>query len=266
MIDRGQGSPIVLIPGLQGRWEWMTPTVEALSAHHRTFSFSLDVVDAAKAPERAFDAWVSEIDRLLDRAGEKQAAIAGVSFGGLVAAYYAARRPNRVSSLLLISVPAPRWRWDHPMAKYVSRPRLGLPILVARAASRFLPEFRALDPRAGSRLRFLARHLTNVVRFPASPTFMAACVRAWDATDITAECRRITAPTLVVTGEPELDRVVPVRATLEYQTLIRGARHVTLERTGHLGVISRPHELAALMTTFVEDRASATASAVDKVG
>ena len=51
MIDTGQGSPIVLIPGMQGRWEWMTPTVEALSAHHRTFSFSLDDVDAAKAPD-----------------------------------------------------------------------------------------------------------------------------------------------------------------------------------------------------------------------
>ena len=131
MIDTGQGSPIVLIPGLQGRWEWMTPTVEALSAHHRTFSFSLDDVDAVKAPERAFDAWVAEIDRLLDRAGEKQAAIAGVSFGGLVAAYYAARRPDRASALVLISAPAPRWRWDHPMAKYISRPRLAFPIFMA---------------------------------------------------------------------------------------------------------------------------------------
>ena len=42
---------------------------------------------------------------------------------------------------------------------------------------------------------------------------------------------------------------------------------MTLERTGHLGVISRPHELAALVTGFVEGRAPvATASAVDKVG
>lgn len=265
MIDQGHGSPIVLIPGLQGRWEWMMPTVDALSARHRTFSFSLNDTNAAKAPERAFDVWVDEIDRLLDRAGERQAAIAGVSFGGLVAACYAARRPSRTSALVLISAPAPRWRWDHPMAKYVSRPRLALPLFMAHAAGRLLPEFRALDVRSGSRLRFLAQHVGRVIRFPASPTFMAACVRAWDATDITAECRRVTAPTLVVTGEPELDRVVPVRATLEYQTLIRGARHVTLERTGHLGVISRPRELAALVTTFIDDRGAAS-PVVDKVG
>jgi pimeloyl-ACP methyl ester carboxylesterase len=138
---------------------------------------------------------------------------------------------------------------------------------MARAAGRLLPEFRALDARPGPRIRFLTQHLGRVMRFPASPTFMAACVRAWAATDITAECRRITAPTLVITGEPDLDRVVPVGATLEYQTLIRGARHMTLERTGHLGVISRPHELAALVTQFVEGRERVTTpSAVDKAG
>ena len=30
MIDVGSGTPVVLIPGLQGRWEWMAPTVDAL--------------------------------------------------------------------------------------------------------------------------------------------------------------------------------------------------------------------------------------------
>ena len=34
--------------------------------------------------------------------------------------------------------------------------------------------------------------------------------------DIAADCRRVTAPTLVVTGEPALDRVVPVEGTTPY--------------------------------------------------
>ena len=32
MIDVGNGPPLVLIPGMQGRWEWMQPTVNALAA------------------------------------------------------------------------------------------------------------------------------------------------------------------------------------------------------------------------------------------
>ena len=38
MIDGNSDSPLVLIPGIQGRWEWMEPAVDALGAavprHH----------------------------------------------------------------------------------------------------------------------------------------------------------------------------------------------------------------------------------------
>ena len=43
-----------------------------------------------------------------------------------------------------------------------------------------------------------------------------------DSHDIVADCRRVTAPTLVVTGEAGLDRVVPVESTATYLELIRG--------------------------------------------
>ena len=41
MIDVGNGPPLVLIPGLQGRWEWMRPTVNALARTFRVLSFTL---------------------------------------------------------------------------------------------------------------------------------------------------------------------------------------------------------------------------------
>ena len=41
--------------------------------------------------------------------------------------------------------------------------------------------------------------------------------------------RAIAAPTLVVTGEPRLDRVVPVESTREYVELIRGARYAMMD-------------------------------------
>ena len=59
------------------------------------------------------------------------------------------------------------------------------------------------------------------------------------------DCARITAPTLIVTGERELDRVVSVDVTREYLQLIAGSRHTTLTKTGHLGSITRPEAFAA---------------------
>lgn len=37
----------------------------------------------------------------------------------------------------------------------------------------------------------------------------------WMDSDLAAECHQIQAPTLVVTGEPHLDRVVPVASSLD---------------------------------------------------
>ena len=52
IIERGDGPPLVLIPGLQGRWEYVRPTVDALSQYFRVLSFSLCDEPTAKA---AFD-------------------------------------------------------------------------------------------------------------------------------------------------------------------------------------------------------------------
>ena len=47
MIDRGNGTPVILIPGLQGRLEWMAPTIESLARSHRVLSFSLGETNGA---------------------------------------------------------------------------------------------------------------------------------------------------------------------------------------------------------------------------
>ena len=47
-------------------------------------------------------------------------------------------------------------------------------------------------------------------------------------------------PTLVVTRDAALDNVVAVRLTEEYVRMWPHAERVTLERTGHIGLITRP--------------------------
>ena len=72
-------------------------------------------------------------------------------------------------------------------------------------------------------------------------------------------------PTLVVTGEPSLDRVVPPALTLDYLRLWPHAQHVTLPRTGHLGIITRPREFADIVTSFL-DRSAHGAPTRRRVG
>ena len=78
MIDCGHGAPIVLIPGLQGRWEWMRPAVDALARKHRVISYSL--CDERTLPwdrARGFENYVDQVAQVLDHAGLERAVIAG---------------------------------------------------------------------------------------------------------------------------------------------------------------------------------------------
>src|SRR5688572_20432488 len=86
MIDIGTGDPILLVPGIQGRWEWMRPAIDELAAVSRVLSFSLSEVPC---DEHCFERWEAYIDGLLDTAGLDKVTLVGVSFGGVVAARYA---------------------------------------------------------------------------------------------------------------------------------------------------------------------------------
>jgi pimeloyl-ACP methyl ester carboxylesterase len=241
-------TPLVLIPGIQGRWEWMDPAIRALEDHHRVLTFSLGDV---RGPS-LFDGWTSRIDSLLDTTGHRAACVVGLSFGGLVATWYAARRPDRVSQLVLVASPSPGWRVDDQSARYARNPRISLPLFAMRAVRRLAPELSAAMPGLGARIRFGAGYAIRALRYPASPRQMAEVVDEWTRTDLVSIVSRVTAPTLVITGEANLDLVVPVSSTLEYLRLIPGATHVQLPRTGHLGFLSKPREFATLVTDFLD--------------
>lgn len=245
-IDCGAGFPVVLIPGLPGRWEWLRPAVDALARHFRVLSFSLTDLPVAGFFDRAVD----RVDDLLAVAGETRAVVAGVSFGGLVAAHYASRRPRAVSRLVLASTPSPRWQLSRHEAACIRRPVLTLPLFVARGANRLLPELLAALPTWSTRTAFARYYATVALRRPGSPRKMAAWVRLWMESDIAAECHRIQAPTLVVTGEPHLDRVVPVASSLDYLRLVPDARHVVMPGTGHLGSVVQPTAFAEVLRAF----------------
>jgi pimeloyl-ACP methyl ester carboxylesterase len=253
---RGSGPPLVLIPGIQGRWEWMTPAIDALARRYTVMTFSLGDVEGPGW----FDGWTARIDAILRQAGSRRAIIVGVSFGGLVAACYAARRPDRTAQLVLVSTPSPSWRLDRLLAACTRYPRLALPLFACRAMYRLAPEVFSAIPGTAARLRFCAGYAVRSLRFPVSPRWMAAVACEWQQTDLAAVVRGVRAPTLVITGDPHLDRVVPVASSREFLTLIAGARVVTLPGTGHIGLLSKPREFAAAVSAFVDTSAPARAA------
>lgn len=255
MIDRGSGIPVVLVPGIQGRWEWMAPTVDALAARCRVLAFSLCDEPSSEFswdPERGFDNYIAQLEQALDRASLRRAIIIGVSYGGLIAAEFAARRPERVSHLVLASALPPDWTPDRRARFYMRAPMLLSPLFFAGSPGRILPEIRRAFPAPAARRRFLVAHGVRVLRAFLSPARMARRVKWLEEHDFESPVS-IQAPTLVVTGEATLDRVVPTSATLRYVSSLRTAHHAVLSDTGHLGVVTKPDAFADLVTRFADD-------------
>ena len=255
IVDQGRGTPIVLIPGLQGRWEWMRPTVDALARHHRVVTFSL--CDEATSefpcdPAKGFDNYLEQIDAALDRAGLSKAVIVGVSYGGLIAAEFAARRPQRVTGLVLASALHKTWQPDRLQQQYLKAPRMMAPVFLVTAPSRLRPEIAAAISGLPARLRFSVKHTLRAVLSPTTPTRMARRI-AWARSHRFAGAHSVKAPALVVTGEPALDRVLPVAVTRRYLDDIDSARHVVMEHTGHIGSVTRPEEFAGVVQRFLEN-------------
>jgi 3-oxoadipate enol-lactonase len=262
IVDRGAGTPVVFIAGLQGRWEYMRRGVDALAEACRVITFSLcdePVSGHLFSPAKGLDNFLDQIESALDTCGVARAAICGVSFGGLVALHFAARRKERAASLILVSTPGPDWHLRRSHEIYARRPWLFAPLFFAGMPGRLRAEFEAALPSVTERWRFEFEQLRTLVKAPLSPARMAQRARMIGEADRLAICEEISCPTIVVVGEPELDRVVPVKSTAAYARLIHGASLVQLDRTGHLGCLTRPREFTAIVKRFLDERAHAAA-------
>jgi 3-oxoadipate enol-lactonase len=258
VIDRGSGPPLILIPGIQGRWEYLRPAIDALSASFRVLTFSLRDEPSWRgggARDVSFDEYADQVGAVLDEKALSRAVICGVSFGGLIALRFAARHPARTDALILVSTPSAGFRLRRRHEIYVRLPWILGPLFLIESPARLRPELRTAIPDARARRRFTRVALQTLVRAPLSISRMAARGRLLSNLDVSADCERIAAPTLIVTGERGLDYVVPVDTSSAYTQRIRGAQSAVIERTGHLGSITRPDVFASVVRAFVDAHA-----------
>ena len=237
---QGDGPALVLVPGIQGRWEYARPTVEALAKYFRVVTFSLGAAGS-------FDGEVERILSALDERQIERAVVCGISYGGLVTTRFAAIHPARTTTLVLASVPGPNWRPRPHHRFYAQWPWLLAPLFFAETPFRLSPEVAAALPRRADRVKFARWQLATIVAAPVSLSQMAARARLLPVPGLADDCQRVIAPTLVVTG------VVPVESTASYVTLIHHARRFVLERSGHQGTITRPSVFAAAVNEFVRN-------------
>jgi pimeloyl-ACP methyl ester carboxylesterase len=251
----GSGPALVLLPGLDGRREFVRPAADALARSFRVLALSLCGEPGSGErfdPALGFENYTRQVLSVLDRLRLDRAIVCGISFGGRAAIRFAAVHPDRTAALIVASTPGPNFHLRPRHRLYLRTPYLFGPLFFVESPQRLRPELAATFPDLQRRLRFTRQQLARFLSAPLSPSRMAARARLVDATSVEADCASISAPTLIVTGEPALDRVVNVADTSTYTARIAGSQHRILATTGHLGPITRPDAFAAIVRDFVD--------------
>ena len=183
-------------------------------------------------PEVSLDAWVADLEAVVDDAGLDRFPLFAMCQAGPVAIAYAARHPERVSQLVLFGTYA------------VGRFRRGSE-KERREAEAMLTLMRygwAQDNSAVRHLwasRFIADPTPEQLRWFGElqhwSATAASAVRQMEVrydVDVTADARRLAVPTLVL--HPRLDAVVPFDLGRQLAALVPGAEFVPLDSRNHL--------------------------------
>jgi 3-oxoadipate enol-lactonase len=238
--------PIVLSNSLGTDLSMWEPQMVSLRERFRVVRYDLrghGASDVAPGPI-TIDRLGQDVVDLLDALGIERAHVCGLSVGGLVSTWLAARRPDRVDRAVLGAVAArigTRELWKD-RAEAV---RSGGMVAVADAVlARFFSErFRGERPDVVARVaRILA----------ATPPegYAAACVALRDA-DLRREVAGIAAPTLVVVGRE--DPATPVAEAEWLHARIPGSELVVLEDAGHLCNLEQPERFTDAVVGFLSE-------------
>jgi DNA-binding winged helix-turn-helix (wHTH) protein/pimeloyl-ACP methyl ester carboxylesterase len=178
----------------------------------------------------SFDAFVSDLEAVVDAAGLERFALLGISQGCAVSVAYATRHPERVTALVLHGGYLRGWK-SRPEAAVrgeALQTLIGLdwgrdnPAIRQLFTSSFVPDGTADQIVWFNELQRISTSPANAVRLRA----------AFGTINVTELASRVTVPTLVLhsTG----DRVIEFSAGRELAAAIPGARFVPIQSRNHL--------------------------------
>ncbi len=261
--DEGNGPPVLLIHANFASLLGWDPWVAALQDKYRVIRFDMPshgLTGPDPSGDYSLERTVYLTERLVDALGLERLTIGGTSLGGTVAIHYAARHPERVERLILLSPgalegrdltsPQSAHRRSVPAAANILEyilPR-ALPAFMLRSAwgtTRPLPEslidrWHDMWLREGQRAAQLAR------------------LRQYESGDLEGIAARLRAPVLLLWGEA--NHQADVAQAYELKRMLSNApvTLITYPGVGHMAVQEAGAEIARDVRDWLDRQVAAT--------
>lgn len=232
---------LVLLPSLGSDRQMWRPQVAALATTRQVAAVELWGHGASPTPPgpHTLAAMGAQVLSALDEAGIGQFDLAGISLGGQLALWLAARHPDRVRRLVAGATAARIGSTEGWDARISAVRDGGMAAIADLALSRLFSD--RCDPETFAEARS--------VLLSVDPEGYTACCAALRDADLTDALPTITAPTLLVAGS--LDPSTPPAALHHIAGLVPGARVQELE-AGHLLNLEAPAAFTAALRAHLE--------------
>lgn len=187
----------------------------------------------------SFDAWVRDLETVVDTLGLDRFSLLGMSQGGPVAIAYTVRHCDKVKQLILYGSFA-RGVYKHELTQSQIEQQEALHTFVQRWWGRDNPAFRQFYtslfmPEATDEQM---RPFNELQRMSTSPENAMRFLIEFGKIDVRDLAPKVTVPTLILHCRG--DMVVPFKEGRELATLIPNARFVPLESKNHILLESEP--------------------------
>jgi 3-oxoadipate enol-lactonase len=198
----------------------------------------------ATPPPYAMKDHVEDLAALLDHLQVREAAVVGLSVGGLVAQGLAALRPDLVRALVLCDT-APKVGTEELWAARIDTVTTkGIAAMADAILERwFTPPYRSADNPD-----FVGYHA--MLTRTSVDGYAGTCAALRDA-DLTESTRALKLPVLCLVGDQ--DGSTPPDVVRAVADMIPGARFEIIKDCGHLPCIEQPDQTARLIGDFLKD-------------
>ena len=243
----GTGPPLVKAANWLSHveYDWRTPVwrplFERLAKHRRFLRYDERGCGLSDWDVDSFslDAWVRDLETVVDAAGLKRFPLLGISQGGPIAIAYAVRHPERVSRIILHGSYACGPMMRNPTREQIEERRLLIDV-VRLGWGRETPAFRQvfttmfIPDGTAEQLRWF----NDLQRASTSPSNAARMLEAFSTLDVRDIAPTLNIPVLVLHSRGDLR--VPFEEGRRLAALIPDARFVPLESRNHLLLEAEP--------------------------
>lgn len=214
---------------------------KGLSKHHTYIRYDArgSGLSDRNVKEYSMDAWVQDLEAVVDAAGLTRFALVGLSQGASVSVAFAARYPEKVSHLILYGGYA-RGRFNRNLTPEQRTEAETMINVIRTGWGQENPAFRQLFSTLlmpeGTKRQM--DWLNQLAKISASPDDASRMERAFYHIDVTHQAGKVSVPTLVLHSKN--DACIPFEEGRILASHIPGARFVTLDSVNHILLEEEP--------------------------